>query len=98
MASSQAVIIAPDNIASLDTTISPQAEAAARTAVGMRNGSAMVAIQPSTGKILAIANNAGSDDFALTAAVAPGSTGKIISSTACSPRGSSTRTAPTSAR
>jgi hypothetical protein len=82
VAASQAVIIAPGNIASLNTTISPQAEAAARTAVGMHNGSAMVAIQPSTGKILAIANNAGFNDFALTAAVAPGSTGKIISSTA----------------
>ena len=82
VANSQAVIIAPNNISSLNTTISPPAEAAARTAVGMHKGSAMVAIQPSTGKVLAIANNAGFDDFALTAAVAPGSTGKIISSTA----------------
>jgi hypothetical protein len=82
VANSQAVIIAPGNISSLNTTISPQAEAAARNATGMHPGSAMVAIQPSTGKILAIANNAGFNDFALTAAVAPGSTGKIISSTA----------------
>jgi cell division protein FtsI/penicillin-binding protein 2 len=42
----------------------------------------MVVIQPSTGKILAIANNAGFNDFALTAQVAPGSTMKIITSTA----------------
>jgi len=42
----------------------------------------MVVLQPSTGKILAIANNAGFNDFALTAAVAPGSTMKTITSTA----------------
>jgi cell division protein FtsI/penicillin-binding protein 2 len=47
----------------------------------MKTGSAMVAIQPSTGHILAIANNAGYNDFALTAAVAPGSTMKIITTT-----------------
>jgi len=39
-------------------------------------------LQPSTGYILAIANNAQSNDFALTAEVAPGSTMKIITSTA----------------
>jgi cell division protein FtsI/penicillin-binding protein 2 len=42
----------------------------------------MVVLQPSTGKILAIANNAGFNDFALTAAVAPGSTMKTVTSTA----------------
>ena len=42
----------------------------------------MVVIQPSTGKILAIANNDGFNDFALTAQVAPGSTMKVITSTA----------------
>jgi cell division protein FtsI/penicillin-binding protein 2 len=79
---SQAAIVAPGNIPNVTTTISPQAETAARTAVGMRKNSAMVVIQPSTGKILAIANNAGYNDFALTAAVAPGSTMKVITSTA----------------
>ena len=78
----QAVIIAPNNIPSLATTIDPRAEAAARSAVKMHGGSSMVAIQPSTGKILGIANNAGFNDFALTAKVAPGSTMKIITSTA----------------
>jgi cell division protein FtsI/penicillin-binding protein 2 len=48
----------------------------------MHKGSSIVAIQPSTGKILAIANNAQQNDFALTAAVAPGSAMKIITSTA----------------
>jgi hypothetical protein len=82
VANSQAVVIAPGNIANLTTTIDPTAEAAARSAVAMRAGSSMVAIQPSTGKILAIANNAGFNDFALTARVAPGSTMKVITSTA----------------
>jgi hypothetical protein len=79
---SQAVVVAPNNIPSLATTIDPQAEAAARAAVAMHADSSMVVIQPSTGDILAIANNAQDNDFALTAAVAPGSSMKIITSTA----------------
>jgi len=79
---SEAPIIAPGNYPTLSTTIDPKAETAARSAVGAHKGSALVAIQPSTGKILAIANNAQDNDFALTAAVAPGSTMKIITSTA----------------
>jgi len=79
---SQAVVIPPHNIAQLTTTIDPRAEAAARGAVAMHKNSSMVAIQPSTGKILAIANNAGFNDFALTAKVAPGSTMKVITSAA----------------
>src|SRR2546429_153277 len=71
VANSQAVVIAPNNIANLTTTIDPTAEAAARAAVAMHPKSSMVAIQPSTGKILAIANNAGFNDYALTAKVAP---------------------------
>jgi Penicillin binding protein transpeptidase domain len=79
---SQAVITAPTNVPNLDTTISAQAENAALSAVAAHTGSSMVVIQPSTGDILAIANNAGFNDFALTAAVAPGSTMKVITSTA----------------
>jgi hypothetical protein len=79
---SQAVVIAPNNIPSVNTTIDAKAETAARGAVGMHKGSSMVVIQPSTGKILAIANNAQSNDFALTAKVAPGSTMKVITSAA----------------
>ncbi|MGH3207835.1 MAG: penicillin-binding transpeptidase domain-containing protein, partial [Trebonia sp.] len=82
VANSQAPIVAPGNYPTLSTTIDAKAEAAARSAVAAHKGSAMVAIQPSTGKILAIANNAQDNDFALTAAVAPGSTMKIITSTA----------------
>ncbi len=79
---SQAVVVPPNNVPNLTTTIDARAEAAARTAVAMHQNSSMVAIQPSTGKILAIANNAGYNDFALTAQVAPGSTMKVITSTA----------------
>jgi hypothetical protein len=78
---SQAVII-PSGANRVATTISPQAERAARDAVAGTGGSAIVVLQPSTGYILAIANNAQFNDFALTAAVAPGSVMKIITSTA----------------
>jgi cell division protein FtsI/penicillin-binding protein 2 len=64
------------------TTIDPRLEAAAESAVQGHPDSSMVVIQPSTGDILAVANNDGANDFALTARVAPGSTNKIITSTA----------------
>ena len=79
---SQAAVTAPDTVPSLTTTIDAKAEAAARTAVVMHPSSSMVAIQPSTGNIVALANNAGYNDFALTARVAPGSTMKVITSAA----------------
>jgi hypothetical protein len=78
----QAVVTPPNNIPALNTTITQQAETAARSAVAARKNSSMVVIQPSTGNILAIANNDGYNDFALTASVAPGSTMKVITSTA----------------
>jgi hypothetical protein len=64
------------------TTIDPTVEAAAESAVQAYPDSSMVVLQPSTGDILAVANNDGFNDFALTARVAPGSTNKIITSTA----------------
>jgi Penicillin binding protein transpeptidase domain/NTF2-like N-terminal transpeptidase domain len=64
------------------TTIDPGVEAAAMSAVQAHADSSMVVIQPSTGEVLAVANNDGGNDFALTARVAPGSTNKIITSTA----------------
>jgi cell division protein FtsI/penicillin-binding protein 2 len=79
---SQAVVVAAQNIGDLATTINPSAEKAALSAVKEKSNSAMVVIQPSTGDILAIANNVGQNDFALTARVAPGSDFKIITSTA----------------
>ncbi|CUU59101.1 Penicillin binding protein transpeptidase domain-containing protein [Parafrankia irregularis] len=78
----------------LATTISAGAEQAARGAVAEHPDSSLVAIQPSTGHILAIANNAGYNDFALTAAVAPGSTGKIISAAALISHGVVTANTP----
>jgi hypothetical protein len=82
LVNTRAVVVAPGNVSGLPTTIGAAAEQAARSAVGRHNNSSMVVIQPSTGKILAIANNAGFKDFALTAAVAPGSTMKTVTSTA----------------
>jgi cell division protein FtsI/penicillin-binding protein 2 len=79
---SQAIVLAPVNLASLATTINSSAESAARSAVAAHAQSSIVVIQPSTGDILAIANNDGFNDFALTAAVAPGSSFKVITSTA----------------
>jgi hypothetical protein len=79
---SQAVILSPGSYPTLSTTINAKDETAARGAVGLHKQSALLAIQPSTGHILAIANNAGFNDFALTADVAPGSTMKTITSTA----------------
>jgi Penicillin binding protein transpeptidase domain/NTF2-like N-terminal transpeptidase domain len=94
VANSQAVVVAPNNIPNLTTTIDLTAEAAARSAVAMHQDSSMIAIQPSTGKILALANNAGYNDFALTAHVAPGSTMKVITSTALISAGVLTATSP----
>jgi Penicillin binding protein transpeptidase domain len=89
----QTTIIAPkaDRVA---TTISSQAEQAALNAVNETGGSAIVVIQPSTGHILAIANNAQSNDYALTARVAPGSTMKIITATALINDGLASETSP----
>src|SRR5262249_29705698 len=81
VAGSQATIT-PPGANRVAVTISPQAERAARNAVAGTDGSAIVVLQPSTGYILAIADNAQFNDFALTAAVAPGSAMKIITSTA----------------
>ncbi len=51
-------------------------------------------IQPSTGHILAIANNAQFNDYALTASVPPGSTMKIITATALMNSGLVTESSP----
>jgi hypothetical protein len=95
MPGSQAVVT-PPKTGQLTTTISPQAERAARAAVGQSYGSAIVAIEPSTGRILAIANNSGFNDFALTARVAPGSTMKIITATALINSGLTSASSPVS--
>ncbi len=94
VAGTRAVVVAPKNVSGLATTIDAAAERSARSAVLLHNNSAMVVIQPSTGKILAIANNAGFNDFALTAAVAPGSTMKTVTSTALFTEGVLTPASP----
>ena len=78
---SQATVTLP-KASQLATTISPQAERAALNAVSAADDSAIAVLQPSTGDILAIANNAQFNDYALTAVVPPGSTMKIITATA----------------
>jgi Penicillin binding protein transpeptidase domain len=77
-----ATVTAPVTTGVLATTIDPKTEAAAMSAVGMYPRSSMVVLQPSTGKILAIANNDQDNDDALTAQIAPGSTMKVVTSTA----------------
>jgi hypothetical protein len=96
VAGSKAVVLGPENIPSLATTIEPAAEQAALAAVAMHKMSSMVVIQPSTGAILAIANNNGFNDFALTGAVAPGSTMKVITAAALLNAGVLTPTTPVS--
>jgi hypothetical protein len=94
VANSQAIVIAADNIPSITTTITTTDETAARAAVAMHPNSSIVVIQPSTGDILAVANNDGFNDFALTAAVAPGSSMKVITSTALFNAGTLTPQSP----
>jgi Penicillin binding protein transpeptidase domain len=82
IASTALVLRQPVATGVVKTTIDPTVEAAAESAVQAHPDSSMVVLQPSTGDILAVANNDGANDFALTARVAPGSTNKIITSTA----------------
>ena len=67
----------------LTTTFDMKVQTAAEAALN-RDQSSLVAIQPSTGHILAIANRTGSGyyDQAMETRVAPGSTFKIVTSTA----------------
>jgi hypothetical protein len=76
------VLRQPVDTGVVTTTFDAKVEAAAQAAVATHANSSMVVIRPSTGAILAVANNDGQNDFALTARVAPGSTNKIITSTA----------------
>ena len=97
VAGSQAVNTRP-GASQVATTISPQAERAARAAVAAADGSALAVLQPATGNILAIANNAQFNDFALTAAVAPGSVMKIITATALIDSGLASEGSPVACR
>jgi hypothetical protein len=71
------------------TTIDANVEKAALAAVQLNQQSSMVVLQPSTGNILAIANNDGGLDNALMAQIAPGSTMKVVTSAAMLSKGMS---------
>jgi hypothetical protein len=76
-----AVVTQPGN-AVLATTIDAKTERAALAAVQENQNSSMVVLQPTTGHILAIANNDGGLDNAMVAEIAPGSTMKVVTSAA----------------
>jgi hypothetical protein len=73
----------PVSTATVASTIDLADQSAAEAAVHRAPNSSMVVIQPSTGRILAIANNTTSQyyDTALLGRLAPGSTFKVITST-----------------
>ncbi|MBL1098997.1 penicillin-binding transpeptidase domain-containing protein [Streptomyces coffeae] len=65
----------------LRTTIDPKLQRTAEQAVSKRSKAAVVAVKPSTGEILAVANSpADSFNAALQGSYAPGSTMKVITS------------------
>ena len=84
-----ATLTQPIDNGTVTTTLDMKVQAAAESAVPRHSYSSIVAIQPSTGHILAIANNTTSQyyDDALLTKVAPGSTFKIITSTALLSKG-----------
>lgn len=76
------VLTKPVSTAVVKTTIDPAMEALATTAVGQLPRSSMVVLRPSTGAILAVANSSGTGDTALTGTLAPGSSMKVVTTTA----------------
>jgi hypothetical protein len=69
----------PVNTSAVKTTIDLTVQKAAQSAVGAKSNSSMVVVQPSTGDILAVANNpSGGLDTAMLGRYAPGSTFKTI--------------------
>lgn len=78
---------APQTASAATVSISPLAQAAAQAAVNTRRDrqSMMVVIQPSTGNVLAVAQNPEADklgSLATSGLYPPGSTGKIVTATA----------------
>ncbi|MGW2746122.1 penicillin-binding transpeptidase domain-containing protein [Streptomyces sp. NPDC001450] len=79
----------------LHTTLSASAEAAAETAVQKYADASLVAVKPSTGEILAVANHRDDGfDAALLGERPPGSTMKIISAAALIDNGLTTANGP----
>ena len=82
----------PIDNGTVTTTLDMNVQAAAESAVPRHSFSSIVAIKPSSGHILAVANNTTSQyyDDALLTRVAPGSTFKIVTSTALLSKGLTT--------
>nr|WP_308801200.1 penicillin-binding transpeptidase domain-containing protein [Streptomyces polyasparticus] len=72
------VTLAKGEPGKLRTTLSATAQAAAEKAVQSKAKSSVVAIQPSTGEVLAMANQEPGDNVAFMGRLAPGSTMKIV--------------------
>lgn len=82
VASTVAKVSDPVNTSAVKTTIDLNVQAAAQNAVDRAPNSSMVVIQPSTGNILAVANNPPNGlDTAMVGKYAPGSTFKTITTT-----------------
>ncbi|GAA3884831.1 penicillin-binding transpeptidase domain-containing protein [Streptomyces lacrimifluminis] len=79
IADTSLVTLAEGTPGKLETTLSASAQAAAEQAVRKFSESSVVAVQPSTGEVLAVANHRG-DQFnaAFEGTLAPGSTMKIV--------------------
>lgn len=79
VADTSLLTLAKGKAGKLETTLSATAQAAAEKAVKLYDQSSVVAVKPSTGEVLAVANNR-EDAFnaAFEGTVAPGSTMKII--------------------
>ncbi|WBO65772.1 penicillin-binding transpeptidase domain-containing protein [Streptomyces camelliae] len=63
------------------TTLDPTLEAAAEQQVAKKSQASVVVLRPSTGEILAVANNGHGFNVAFQGSLAPGSTMKIVTST-----------------
>jgi hypothetical protein len=76
------VLSQPVDTYAVKTTLDPSVEALATAAVDELPRSSMVVLRPSTGAILAVANNDADGDVALTGTLAPGSSMKVVTTTA----------------
>ncbi|MFF5479172.1 penicillin-binding transpeptidase domain-containing protein [Streptomyces sp. NPDC012935] len=64
----------------VETTLSPTLQAAAEKQVAAKSKASVVALRPSTGEILAVANSSHGFNIAFQGSLAPGSTMKVITS------------------
>lgn len=89
------VTLAKGRAGRLPTTLSASAQAAAETAVRKYPESSVVAVKPSTGEVLAVANHRDDGfDAAFLGRLAPGSTMKIVSAAAFIDNGITTANGP----